>query len=126
MGPVYHGLGMSVACLQHELAYVLDPDVHSDNPGLNALRLISRRDAYDADITYGTNHEFGFDYLRDNMAVDKSQQVRRGHHYAIVDEVDNILIDEAPHPAHHQRSGAGGHEDLRHHVPHCPAAGAGR
>ncbi|MCY4624983.1 MAG: preprotein translocase subunit SecA [Chloroflexi bacterium] len=98
MGPVYHGLGMSVACLQHELAYVLDPGVHSDNPGLNALRLISRREAYDADITYGTNHEFGFDYLRDNMAVDKSQQVQRGHHYAIVDEVDNILIDEARTP----------------------------
>ncbi len=98
MGPVYHGLGMSVACLQHELAYVLDPDVHSDNPGLNALRLVSRREAYAADITYGTNHEFGFDYLRDNMAVDKSQQVQRRHHYAIVDEVDNILIDEARTP----------------------------
>ncbi|MDE2900172.1 MAG: preprotein translocase subunit SecA [Chloroflexota bacterium] len=98
MGPVYHGLGMSVACLQHELAYVLDPDVHSDNPGLNALRAISRREAYEADITYGTNHEFGFDYLRDNMAVDKAQQVQRGHSYAIVDEVDNILIDEARTP----------------------------
>ncbi len=98
MGPVYHGLGMSVACLQHELAYVLDPDVHSDNPGLNALRAISRREAYEADITYGTNHEFGFDYLRDNMAVDKVQQVQRGHSYAIVDEVDNILIDEARTP----------------------------
>ena len=98
MGPVYHGLGMSVACLQHELAYVLDPDVHSDNPGLNALRPVSRREAYEADITYGTNHEYGFDYLRDNMAVDKSQQVQRGHHFAIVDEVDNILIDEARTP----------------------------
>ena len=98
MGPVYHGLGMSVACLQHELAYALDPDVHSDNPGLNALRPISRREAYEADITYGTNHEFGFDYLRDNMAVDKAQQVQRGHSYAIVDEVDNILIDEARTP----------------------------
>ena len=98
MGPVFHALGMSVACLQHERAYVLDPEVHSDNPGLDRLRLISRKEAYDADITYGTNHEYGFDYLRDNMAVDASQQVQRGHHYAIVDEVDNILIDEARTP----------------------------
>ena len=98
MGPVYHGLGMTVACLQHERAYVLDPQAHSDNPGLDALRLVSRKEAYEADITYGTNHEFGFDYLRDNMAVDKAQQVQRGHHYAIVDEVDNILIDEARTP----------------------------
>ena len=98
MGPVYHGLGMSVGCLQHERSYVLDPEVHSDNPAMNALREVSRKEAYNADITYGTNHEYGFDYLRDNMAVDATQQVQRGHHYAIVDEVDNILIDEARTP----------------------------
>ena len=98
MGPVYHSLGMSVACLQHERSYVLDPEVHSDNPTMNALREVSRKEAYNADITYGTNHEYGFDYLRDNMAVDATQQVQRGHHYAIVDEVDNILIDEARTP----------------------------
>ncbi len=98
MGPVYHALGMTVACLQHERSLVLDPEVHSDNPGLDRLRPVTRKDAYNADITYGTNHEFGFDYLRDNMAVDASSQVQRGHHYAIVDEVDNILIDEARTP----------------------------
>ena len=98
MGPVYHSLGMSVGCLQHELSFQLDPDVHSDQPGMNALRAVTRQDAYAADITYGTNHEFGFDYLRDNMAVDAARRVQRGLHYVIVDEVDNILIDEARTP----------------------------
>jgi len=98
MGPVYYGLGMSVGCLQHEISYQLDPEVHSDQPGMNALRLVSRRDAYAADLTYGTNHEFGFDYLRDNMAIDAVNRVQRGLNYVIVDEVDNILIDEARTP----------------------------
>ena len=64
----------------------------------NFLRPITRREAYEADITYGTNNEFGFDYLRDNMVVDLSQCVQRPLNYAIVDEVDNILIDEARTP----------------------------
>lgn len=62
------------------------------------FRIDQRRQAYAADITYGTNNEMGFDYLRDNMAVRKENQVQRGHHYAIVDEVDSILIDEARTP----------------------------
>lgn len=62
------------------------------------LRPVSRKEAYSADIVYGTNHEFGFDYLRDNLAYDINQQVQRGHHYAIIDEIDSILIDEARTP----------------------------
>ena len=98
MGPVYHGLGMSISCLQHEESFQLDPTVHSDQPGMDRLQPISRQDAYAADLTYGTNHEFGFDYLRDNMAIDAASRVQRGLHYVIVDEVDNILIDEARTP----------------------------
>ncbi len=98
MGPVYYSLGMSVGCLQHELSFQLDPEVHSDQPGMNALRPVMRKDAYAADLTYGTNHEFGFDYLRDNMAVDVDRRVQRELNYVIVDEVDNILIDEARTP----------------------------
>jgi preprotein translocase subunit SecA len=98
MGPVYHALGLTVGCLQHEASYLYDPTYTTDNPSLRHLRPVSRREAYQADITYGTNHEFGFDYLRDNMAVDLSQVVQRGLHYAIVDEVDYILIDEARTP----------------------------
>lgn len=98
MGPVYSSLGMSISCLQHEQSFQLDPTVHSDQPGMDALRAISRRDAYAVDLTYGTNHEFGFDYLRDNMAIDAANRVQRGLHYVIVDEVDNILIDEARTP----------------------------
>ena len=62
------------------------------------LRLVDRRLAYEADVTYGTNSEFGFDYLRDNMTMRLDDRVQRGHHYAIVDEVDNVLIDEARTP----------------------------
>ncbi len=98
MGPVYSSLGMSISCLQHEQSFQLDPTVHSDQPGMDGLRAISRQDAYAADLTYGTNHEFGFDYLRDNMAIDAGNRVQRGLHYVIVDEVDNILIDEARTP----------------------------
>ena len=98
MGPVYHALGMTVACLQHESAYVYDPAVTADEPSMRRLRAVSRQEAYRADITYGTNHEFGFDFLRDNMVLEASQQVQRRLAYAIVDEVDYILIDEARTP----------------------------
>jgi len=98
MGLVYNALGLSVGCIQHESAFLFDPEYESDNPGLKYLRPTGRRQAYEADITYGTNNEFGFDYLRDNMVVDLSQCVQRDLNYAIVDEVDNILIDEARTP----------------------------
>ncbi|MDA8217632.1 MAG: preprotein translocase subunit SecA [Dehalococcoidales bacterium] len=98
MGPVYHLLGLSVGVIQHESAFLFDPTYANPDPRLRHLRSISRRDAYLADITYGTNNEFGFDYLRDNMVIDLSQSVQRELRYAIVDEVDNILIDEARTP----------------------------
>jgi preprotein translocase subunit SecA len=98
MGPIYHLLGLSVGVIQHESAFLFDPQYLADDERYQYLRPVSRRQAYQADITYGTNHEFGFDYLRDNMVLDLSQQVQRGFHYAIVDEVDYILIDEARTP----------------------------
>ncbi|MBI4302671.1 MAG: preprotein translocase subunit SecA [Chloroflexi bacterium] len=98
MGAIYHLLGMSVASIQHEAAFLYDPTYPAEDPRFQNLRPISRRQAYEADITYGTNNEFGFDYLRDNMVVDLSQCVQRPLNYAIVDEVDNILIDEARTP----------------------------
>ena len=98
MGPIYHALGLSVACLQHDEAYVFDPEEPASSRGYPSLKAVSRREAYEADITYGTNNEFGFDYLRDNMAIEADQRVQRELHYAIVDEVDNILIDEARTP----------------------------
>ena len=96
MGPVYHSLGLTVGCLQHDAAYVYDPEIV--NGKLPYLRPVAREDAYLADITYGTNNEFGFDHLRDNMALTLGRKVQRELHYAIVDEVDNILIDEARTP----------------------------
>ena len=98
MGPVYHGLGLSVGCLQHDAAYVYDPEAGGPDDSMKSLRPVTRAEAYGADITYGTNNEFGFDYLRDNMATEPSRQVQRDLHFAIVDEVDNILIDEARTP----------------------------
>jgi preprotein translocase subunit SecA len=101
MGPIYHSLGLSIGVLQHDTAYVYDPTANLDNPSLRYLRPATRRDAYAADITYGTNNEFGFDYLRDNMVQDLANAVQRrdtAHTYAIVDEVDSILIDEARTP----------------------------
>ncbi len=80
MGRVYRFLGMTVGCIQHELSDA------------------ERQQAYGCDITYGTNNEFGFDYLRDNMKFSLASMVQRGHHFAIVDEVDSILIDEARTP----------------------------
>ncbi|MDP6772069.1 MAG: hypothetical protein QF704_15305, partial [Anaerolineales bacterium] len=94
MGPIYSMLGLSVSCIQQNESFLLD--IGED--GTSNLVTTTRKNAYLADITYGTNNEFGFDYLRDNMAVEKSDQVQRGLHYAIVDEVDNILIDEARTP----------------------------
>ena len=96
MGPVYHALGLSVGCLQHDAAFLYDPEITVGK--LPSLRPVTRADAYLADITYGTNNEFGFDYLRDNMALSTERRVQRELHYAIVDEVDNILIDEARTP----------------------------
>ena len=98
MGSIYHALGVSVATLQHQSAYLYDPTVKGPKKGFENLRPITRQEAYQADITYGTNSEFGFDYLRDAMAPDASQRVQGERHYAIVDEVDNILIDEARTP----------------------------
>ena len=98
MGPIYHLLGLSVASIVHEASYLFDPAyITKDYRYLN-LRPISRKEAYLADITYGTNNEFGFDYLRDNMKFSLEEYVQRDLNYAIVDEVDNILIDEARTP----------------------------
>ena len=98
MGPIYHLLGLAVGCIQHESAFLFDPEYEGDEPRLKNLRPVPRRQAYEADVTYGTNNEFGFDSLRDNMVTDLSQCVQRELHYGIVDEVDNILIDEARTP----------------------------
>ncbi|HXQ95918.1 MAG TPA: preprotein translocase subunit SecA [Candidatus Acidoferrales bacterium] len=98
MGPIYHGLGLSVGVIQHEAAFLYDPDYRATEESLMHLRPVERREAYAADVTYGTNNEFGFDYLRDNMVVELDQRVQRERYFAIVDEVDNILIDEARTP----------------------------
>jgi preprotein translocase subunit SecA len=119
MGPIYHLLGLSVGVLNHEKSYVFDPNPQTpktseekvkmdpeeslspEEEGLGVgkfLREVSRREAYEADITYGTNNEFGFDYLRDNMASDPEEMAQRPLNYSIVDEVDSILIDEARTP----------------------------
>jgi len=98
MGPIYDFLGVTIGSIQHEAFYIYDPSYEAEDPRWNRLRPVSRREAYEADITYGTNNEFGFDYLRDNMVVEMSRCVQRPLNYAIVDEVDNILIDEARTP----------------------------
>lgn len=125
MGQIYRALGLSVACIVPNGAYLYDPlykapeegnTKKTQNPAESKLlekevdltgnflvqqeflRPVSRREAYVADITYGTNHEFGFDYLRDNLAYGLENQVQRGHNFAIIDEVDSILIDEARTP----------------------------
>ncbi len=106
MSPIYHALGLTVASIyppqnpdEHLPARLYDPE-YTDEKDTRwpHFRPITRRQAYEADITYGTNNEFGFDYLRDNMTLDLSQYVQRPLNYAIVDEVDNILIDEARTP----------------------------
>jgi preprotein translocase subunit SecA len=98
MGPIYDALGLTVGVLQHDASFLLSGEKVSDTLNMEHLVPCTRREAYGADITYGTNHEFGFDYLRDNMAVERDRCVQRELHYAIVDEVDNILIDEARTP----------------------------
>ncbi|MDR7415806.1 MAG: preprotein translocase subunit SecA [Armatimonadota bacterium] len=102
MGPIYHALGLRVASIAHDFSGLYDPAYQDPKPHaddrLNHFRPISRREAYLADITYGTNNEFGFDYLRDNMALRPEDIVQRELYYAIVDEVDFILIDEARTP----------------------------
>lgn len=105
MGPVFHFLGLSVGILQEasrtehgRKAFLYDPALESAQEDVHQLRLVDRKLAYTADVTYGTNNEFGFDYLRDNMARTLEARSQRGHHFAILDEVDNILIDEARTP----------------------------
>jgi preprotein translocase subunit SecA len=118
MGQIYHALGLSTSCIVHDTAYIYDPefknkeqkaeeseqlDRERDELGgfkviEDFLRPVSRKEAYQADILYGTNNEFGFDYLRDNMAQAKEDICQRDFNFAIVDEVDSILIDEARTP----------------------------
>jgi len=112
MGQIFHALGLSVGCLSHQQSFVYDPEFKKpeeekeqmrDNLGgfyvvEDFLRPCERRQSYQADITYGTNNEFGFDYLRDNMVYDLSQRVQRDFSFAIIDEIDSILIDEARTP----------------------------
>ena len=98
MGPVFHFLGISVGMITHDESFVFEPDYPTTDERLINLRPVGRRDAYAADVTYGTNNEFGFDYLRDNMVTDLADRVQRERSFAIVDEVDNILIDEARTP----------------------------
>jgi len=95
-------LGISTSCIVHEQSFILDPEFTDESEKIDDrlahLRPVSRQEAYLADITYGTNNEFGFDYLRDHMASSQDQVVQRPHHFAIVDEVDFVLIDEARTP----------------------------
>lgn len=101
MGPVFHLLGLRVAAIISDQSFLYDPDFTDESAGdfrLKHLKPVTRRDAYEADVTYGINSEFGFDYLRDNMVSDQSQLVQRGFHFAVVDEVDSVLIDEARTP----------------------------
>lgn len=98
MGPIYNFLGLSVGVIQHDTSFIYDPSYYSEDKRLQKLRSVTRQEAYRADITYGTNNEFGFDYLRDNMRYDINDYVQRELNYAIVDEVDSILIDEARTP----------------------------
>jgi len=122
MGQIYHLLGLSVACISHDMAYVYDPDFQRESQTTkdielqdkerdkkrdllggfkvieSYLRPVSRIEAYQSDITYGANNEFGFDYLRDNMVYDLKDKVQRDFNFAVIDEVDSILIDEARTP----------------------------
>jgi preprotein translocase subunit SecA len=98
MGPIYHFLGLSVGVIQHDSSFLYDPSHHAEDRRLQYLRPVERKVAYSADITYGTNNEFGFDYLRDNMKYHINDYAQRELNFAIVDEVDSILIDEARTP----------------------------
>ncbi|HIA14584.1 MAG TPA: preprotein translocase subunit SecA, partial [Nitrospirales bacterium] len=98
MGVLYSALGLSLGVIQHEASFLFDPSYESPDPRLQSLRPVSRTEAYRADITYGTNNEYGFDYLRDNMVVDVLHRNQPTPNFAIVDEVDSILIDESRTP----------------------------
>lgn len=114
MGQVYWALGLTTSVINHDVSFLYDPahvpaqnedetDEERDETGSfkvaqEYLRPCSRKEAYEADITYGTNNEFGFDYLRDNLVYDAQEVRQRPHHFAIVDEIDSILIDEARTP----------------------------
>ncbi len=105
MAPIYHALGLSVGVLQMaavtengKKAFIVDFERESPQEDQRHLRMVDRVEAYRADVTFGTNSEFGFDYLRDNMAMRLENRVQRGHYFAMVDEVDNVLIDEARTP----------------------------
>ncbi len=98
MGPVFHFLGLTVGMITHDASFVFEPGFPTNDERLINLKPVTRREAYAADITYGTNNEFGFDYLRDNMVTELDQRVQRERFFGIVDEVDNILIDEARTP----------------------------
>lgn len=114
MGQIYHALGMTTAVINHDTSFLYDPtavpeaekaedEKTQDEQGAfkvvhEFLRPVSREEAYRADITYGTNNEFGFDYLRDNLEYDAAKIRQKHHHFAIVDEIDSILIDEARTP----------------------------
>ncbi len=98
MGSIYNLLGLTTGTLQHDSALIFEPSNNSPDDHKGNQTSVPRDQAYQANITYGTNNEFGFDYLRDNMAIDTSHRVQRKLSYAIVDEVDNILIDEARTP----------------------------
>jgi len=105
MAPIFTMLGLSVGVLQMaavtengKKAFIVDFERESPHEDQQHLRMVDRVEAYAADVTYGTNAEFGFDYLRDNMTMRLNDRVQRGHHYAIIDEVDNVLIDEARTP----------------------------
>ena len=101
MGPIFNLLDLSVSSIISEESFLFDPDFSNNEASdfrLKRLRPINRKEAYGADVVYGINSEFGFDYLRDNMAQDASDLVQRGYYFAIVDEVDSVLIDEARTP----------------------------
>jgi len=105
MAPIFSMLGLTVGVLQMaavtengKKAFLVDFEKESPHEDQHHLRMVDRRLAYEADVTYGTNSEFGFDYLRDNMTMRLNDRVQRGHHFAIIDEVDNVLIDEARTP----------------------------
>jgi len=101
MGELYHFLGISTGVIINDASFIYDPDFDNENhddPRIKKLRPVTRKEAYAADVTYGTNNEFGFDYLRDNMVNEVELLRQRGLNFAIVDEVDSILIDEARTP----------------------------
>ena len=101
MGPVFNFLGVTVSSIINEQSFIFDPSFvnkEAQDFRLSHLKPITRKEAYKTDITYGINSEFGFDYLRDNMAQDIEETVQRGYYYGVVDEVDSVLIDEARTP----------------------------